>query len=250
MSRWADTFAALSRRTDTSDAMRHSCESRATVSKNVNTVMTPSVTEPPTLASDYKATVVLETGAESAAIVKYNGKAPPNWVEGFARLDPNRALADVPLRRWVTFISDCGRFLGGGFAAQAEALGCKLLDMFGCDRGCAKTPAFNLRVESSSHLVNLKTKSSGDGCSKRAIEKTVLRFLGSRTFSHGLDRERPFARLDRAGLLWLLNGDRVIALTEKTATVETSSGARQTWRRKHNEPGRALPWELANGGHE
>jgi hypothetical protein len=36
-------------------------------------------------------------------------------------------------------------------------------------------------------LVNLKTKSAGDGYPKKAIEKTVLRFLGSRTFSHGLD---------------------------------------------------------------
>jgi hypothetical protein len=35
-------------------------------------------------------------------------------------------------------------------------------------------------------LVNLKTKSSGDDYPKEAIEKTVLRFLGSRTFSHGL----------------------------------------------------------------
>src|SRR5215472_614804 len=65
------------------------------------------------------------------------------------------------------------------------------------DRGCVKTPAFNLRVESSSHLVNLKTKSSGDGCSKRPIEKTVLRFLGSRTFSHGLDPKLPFAAHER-----------------------------------------------------
>src|SRR5262249_48368798 len=31
-----------------------------------------------------------------------------------------------------------------------------------------------------------ENQSSGDGCSKRPIEKTVLRFLGSRTFSHGL----------------------------------------------------------------
>jgi hypothetical protein len=38
-------------------------------------------------------------------------------------------------------------------------------------------------------LVNLKTKSAGDGYPKKAIEKTVLRFLGSRTFSHGLGRE-------------------------------------------------------------
>jgi hypothetical protein len=36
-------------------------------------------------------------------------------------------------------------------------------------------------------LVNMKTKSSGDGCPKKSIEKTVLPFLGSRTFLHGLD---------------------------------------------------------------
>jgi hypothetical protein len=41
-------------------------------------------------------------------------------------------------------------------------------------------------------LVNLKTKSASDGYPKKAIEKTVLRFLGSRTFSHGLDPFRTF----------------------------------------------------------
>jgi hypothetical protein len=41
-------------------------------------------------------------------------------------------------------------------------------------------------------LVNLKTKSAGDGYPKKAIEKTVLRFLGSRTFSHGLGGFRTF----------------------------------------------------------
>jgi len=45
-------------------------------------------------------------------------------------------------------------------------------------------------------LVNLKTKSAGDGYPRKAIEKPVLRFLGSRTFSHGLgqtekDRDQP-----------------------------------------------------------
>ena len=41
-------------------------------------------------------------------------------------------------------------------------------------------------------MVNLKTKSAGDGYPKKAIEKTVLRFLDSRTFSHGLDPLRTF----------------------------------------------------------
>src|SRR6516165_5189121 len=36
----------------------------------------------------------------------------------------------------------------------------------------------------------MKTKSAGDGYSKKAIEKTVLRFLGSRTFSHDLGGQR------------------------------------------------------------
>jgi hypothetical protein len=61
----------------------------------------------------------------------------------------------------------------------------------------------------------------------------------------GCDRDRPFARIDAAGLLWLLNGDRLIALTENTATIETRTGARQTYRRKPNQPGRVLAWEFA-----
>ncbi len=61
----------------------------------------------------------------------------------------------------------------------------------------------------------------------------------------GCDRDRPFARIDQAGLLWLLNSDKLIALSEHTATIETRSGARHTYRRKPEEPGRVLAWELA-----
>jgi hypothetical protein len=60
----------------------------------------------------------------------------------------------------------------------------------------------------------------------------------------GADRDRPFARIDQSGLLWLLNGDRLVALTQNTATIETRTGARQTYRRKPNESGRVLAWEL------
>jgi hypothetical protein len=55
---------------------------------------------------------------------------------------------------------------------------------------------------------------------------------------------RPFARIDYAGLLWLLAGDKLIALTADTATVETCTGARQTYRRRPGEPGRVLAWDL------
>ena len=40
-------------------------------------------------------------------------------------------------------------------------------------------------------MVNLKTKSAGDGYPRKALEKPVLRFLGSRTFSHGRAPKRP-----------------------------------------------------------
>lgn len=61
----------------------------------------------------------------------------------------------------------------------------------------------------------------------------------------GCDRDRPFSRIDQAGLLWLLNGDRLVMLAEDAATIETRTGARQTWRRKPSESGWVLAWELA-----
>jgi hypothetical protein len=60
----------------------------------------------------------------------------------------------------------------------------------------------------------------------------------------GCDRERPFARLDRAGLLWLLHGRRLLALTADSARIETATGS-VTYYRMPVAAGRAaLPWEL------
>jgi hypothetical protein len=41
----------------------------------------------------------------------------------------------------------------------------------------------------------------------------------------------PLARYDRMGLVWLLLGQTVVALTQDTATISTRSGARVTFRR-------------------
>jgi hypothetical protein len=60
----------------------------------------------------------------------------------------------------------------------------------------------------------------------------------------GCDRDRPFARIDCAGLVWLLNGDKLIAFSENTATIERRTGARQVYRCKPHNPGNALAWEL------
>ena len=61
----------------------------------------------------------------------------------------------------------------------------------------------------------------------------------------GCDRDRPFARIDQAGLLWLLNGAKLVILAEDAATIETRTGVRQSFRRKPSDPGRVLAWELA-----
>jgi len=129
---------------------------------------------------------------ERAAIIEHEGVAPWAWAEALARLDPSKPPADVPLRRWLRFIDDCGRFLDGGWADRAAALGWGPLDLFGCDR------------------------------------------------------ERPFARIDHMGLLWLLDGDIVRELHRDRAIIETQSGARQTFRRRPVEVGCVvLAWELA-----
>jgi hypothetical protein len=42
----------------------------------------------------------------------------------------------------------------------------------------------------------------------------------------------------------LLNGDKLVALTESTAGIVRQTGVRQIYRRKRDTPGRALAWEL------
>jgi hypothetical protein len=60
----------------------------------------------------------------------------------------------------------------------------------------------------------------------------------------GCDRERPFARIDHQGLLWLLDGAAIIELHRDRATIEKPTGARQTYRRRPVEVGRVMPaWE-------
>jgi hypothetical protein len=120
---------------------------------------------------------------ERAAIVQHDCKVPRAWAEGFARLHPDRPPGDVAAKRWLTFIDDCGRFLDGGWADKAAALGWGPLDLFGAD------------------------------CSK------------------------PFARIDHAGLLWLLNGDKLIELDRHKAVIE----------RNRNGGATVLPPEAGRG---
>jgi hypothetical protein len=61
----------------------------------------------------------------------------------------------------------------------------------------------------------------------------------------GCDRERPLARYDHMGLLWIIQGRRLVALTADTATIDTLTGSLQTYRRVPINLDRALlAWGL------
>jgi hypothetical protein len=63
----------------------------------------------------------------------------------------------------------------------------------------------------------------------------------------GCDRHQPWARIDQAGLLWLMAGRRLVALTADSAPIGIASGGRLTYRRVRNDPGRVLAWSLCGG---
>jgi hypothetical protein len=131
-----------------------------------------------------------EEEEERAAIAEYDGGAPRSWAEALARLDPANPPCDVPPKRWLRFIDDCGRFLDDGWATRAAALGWGPVDLFGCDR------------------------------------------------------IKPFARLDQAGLLWLINGRKLIAVTSDTAVISAPRGGSLIFYRRQLATGGVLAWEL------
>lgn len=61
------------------------------------------------------------------------------------------------------------------------------------------------------------------------------------------NRDRPFGRVDCSGLLWLVNGDKLVELDHHRAVIETRGSARQTYRRKPVVVSDvAVPWELVD----
>ena len=71
--------------------------------------------------------------------------------------------------------------------------------------------------------------------------------LGWRTLDvFGVHREKPVERFDAAGLVWLLRGAEVVAITEMMAKLKTTSGATQTYARRDPEhPEAVAVWELS-----
>jgi hypothetical protein len=62
----------------------------------------------------------------------------------------------------------------------------------------------------------------------------------------GVHATRPTIRVDQAGLVVLLDGCKIVELSANVAILETPGGSRQSYRRKPDEPGRALVWELGS----
>jgi hypothetical protein len=61
----------------------------------------------------------------------------------------------------------------------------------------------------------------------------------------GCDRVKPWARIDHLGLLWLLNGQCLLALSADTAAISTPAGGSVTFKKiSHDLPGRVLAWQL------
>jgi hypothetical protein len=61
----------------------------------------------------------------------------------------------------------------------------------------------------------------------------------------GCNRDKPFARISQAGLVWLLEGRKLLALTADTAAIATHSGGKLTLCRQQLETGGVLAWELS-----
>jgi hypothetical protein len=61
----------------------------------------------------------------------------------------------------------------------------------------------------------------------------------------GCNRTKPFARVNQAGLLWLLDGRKLHALAGDAAVIATPSGGTLKYRRCADEPGRMLAWEVS-----
>jgi hypothetical protein len=62
----------------------------------------------------------------------------------------------------------------------------------------------------------------------------------------GCDRARPWQRVERLGLLWLLNGRRLLKLEAGIAVIQATNGSTVTFSRIASSDGRVLAWNLTS----
>jgi hypothetical protein len=80
-----------------------------------------------------------------------------------------------------------------------------------------------------------------DGWARRAL---VLGWGPLELF--GCNRDKPSARISQAGLVWLLEGRKLVALTAETAAIATQSGGKLNFYRRQLETGGVPAWELGS----
>src|SRR5215472_14088012 len=119
-------------------------------------------------------------------------RIPSEWLEGVARLNPDRPPSDVPRLRWRQFVNDCHNFLSPSedWAARAARLGWDAIGLFGC------AP------------------------------------------------RRPLDYSASAGLLWAINGGRLVKLHRDWAEIDMPLQTRQRvfYRRNVERSKISLPW--------
>jgi len=144
------------------------------------------------LPRHYKARVASPSSI-GPRLLRYERPVPREWVEGVARLEQNRPLADIPRHRWRQFVEDCFAFLRSEeLAERAARLGWDAVALFGCRHNY------------------------------------------------------PLAYLGNAGLLWQVDGGRVVEVHRGWAVIERPvSRSQRIFSRRDVDPQKiALPWML------
>lgn len=86
---------------------------------------------------------------------------------------------------------------------------------------------------------------AGHFCDRWAAKASALGWTTVDIF--GVDRIKPEGALHMAGLIWLLQGKEVVAISDDAVVVETVNGARQSFRPRlgtSDAARRVLLWEL------
>ena len=139
----------------------------------------------------------------------------------------------VPNGRSVRWSDNCDEFEGRAPRAWAEALA--RLDPAHPLRDVPR-PRWGQFIDDCGRFLD-------SGWAQRAI------WLGWAPINlFGCDRERPYAKVDQAGLLWLIEGRSLMALSHDIAVIGSpSEGGQRHYRRRASKPRQnVMAWELAD----
>jgi hypothetical protein len=128
----------------------------------------------------------------------------------------------VGTERWEQAITDARRFLDQ-WGERASALGWTARDLFGLH---TPPPDLQRLVEAHGGYDKITSEAWAQFDNDTKWWKQIVR-------DGGLQTEEPhwLSRYDENGLVWLLSGQPVVALTETSAAIQTSGGARLVYRR-------------------